>query len=99
LLLDVQFIQIPYIYILSTMSSNASLPTRRLGKGGPQVTAFGIGLMGRSAFYGATESGEERMKILDHVHASGQRFWNSADVYGDNEDLIGKRVFHVPASF
>jgi aryl-alcohol dehydrogenase-like predicted oxidoreductase len=55
--------------------------------------------MGRSAFYGATESGEERMKILDHVHASGQRFWNSADVYGDNEDLIGKRVFHVPASF
>jgi aryl-alcohol dehydrogenase-like predicted oxidoreductase len=81
------------------MSSNASLPTRRLGKGGPQVTAFGIGLMGRSAFYGATESDEERMKLLDHVYASGQRFWNSADVYGENEDLIEKRVFHVPASF
>jgi aryl-alcohol dehydrogenase-like predicted oxidoreductase len=63
------------------------------------VTAFVIGLMGRSASYGATESDEERMKFLDHVHASGQRFWNSADLYGDNEDLIGKHVFHVPASF
>jgi aryl-alcohol dehydrogenase-like predicted oxidoreductase len=62
------------------MSPNSSLPASRLGKYGPQVTAFGIGLMGRSAFYRATESDEERMKFLDHVHASGQRFWNSADV-------------------
>lgn len=72
------------------MSSTTSVPTRQLGKDGPQVTALGIGLMGLSAFYGATESDEERIKFLDHVYASGQRFWDSADMYGDNEDLIGK---------
>jgi predicted aldo/keto reductase-like oxidoreductase len=77
--------------------ASSSPPTRQLGKDGPQVTALGIGLMGLSAFYGATESDEERLKFLDHVYASGQRFWDSADMYGDNEDLIGKYV-SIPLS-
>jgi Aldo/keto reductase family len=47
---------------------------------------------GLSAFYGATAPDEERMKFLDHVYKSGQRFWDSADIYGDNEDLLGKYV-------
>jgi aryl-alcohol dehydrogenase-like predicted oxidoreductase len=72
------------------MSSSSSLPTRQLGKDGPQVTALGFGLMGLSAFYGATESDEERLKFLDHIYASGQRFWDTADMYGDSEDLVGK---------
>jgi hypothetical protein len=50
-ILDFQFIEISYVYILFTMASNASLPARRLGKDGLQLTAIGIGLMGRSAFY------------------------------------------------
>ncbi|ERF76121.1 Aldo-keto reductase yakc [Endocarpon pusillum Z07020] len=72
------------------MSSAPALPTRQLGRDGPQVTALGIGLMGLSAFYGSTESDEERLKFLDYVYASGQRFWDTADMYGDNEDLVGK---------
>lgn len=74
------------------MSSAPTLPTRQLGKDGPQVTALGIGLMGLSAFYGSTESDEERLKFLDYVYASGQRFWDTADMYGDNEDLLRKYV-------
>lgn len=72
------------------MSSASSVPTRQLGKDGPQVSALGFGLMGLSAYYGATASDEERLEFLDHVYASGQRFWDTADIYGDNEDLIGK---------
>lgn len=65
-------------------------PTRKLGKNGPQVTALGMGLMGLSAFYGKPKPDEERMKFLDHIYEAGERFWDSADMYGDNEDLIGR---------
>jgi aryl-alcohol dehydrogenase-like predicted oxidoreductase len=66
------------------------LPTRKLGKNGPEVTALGFGAMGLSAFYGAPESDEERFKVLDRAYELGERNWDSADVYMDNEDLIGK---------
>jgi aryl-alcohol dehydrogenase-like predicted oxidoreductase len=66
------------------------LPTRQLGKDGPQVTALGFGAMGLSAFYGPPGNDEERLAFLDHVYESGELNWDSADVYGDSEDLIGK---------
>ena len=46
--------------------------------------------MGLSAFYGSPESDEERFKILDKAYEMGETFWDSADIYMDNEDLIGK---------
>ncbi|KIW92738.1 uncharacterized protein Z519_06586 [Cladophialophora bantiana CBS 173.52] len=67
-----------------------SLPTRQLGKGGPQVTALGFGLMGLSIFYGKKLPDDQRMKFLDHVLESGETFWDSSDVYGDSEDLLGQ---------
>ncbi|KAI9751369.1 MAG: hypothetical protein M4579_006110 [Chaenotheca gracillima] len=70
--------------------SPPQLPTRQLGKNGPQVTALGYGAMGLSAFYGTPLPDEDRFKILDRVYESGERFWDSADVYNDNEDLLGK---------
>jgi aryl-alcohol dehydrogenase-like predicted oxidoreductase len=66
------------------------LPTRKLGKNGPQIPALGFGLMGLSAFYGQTESDETRFKVLDRAYELGETFWDSADIYQDNEDLIGK---------
>lgn len=66
------------------------LPIRQLGKNGPEVTALGFGAMGLSAFYGKPESDEERFKILDKAYELGEHFWDSADIYMDNEDLIGK---------
>lgn len=66
------------------------LPTHKLGKHGPDVTALGFGMMGLSLFYGTPKPTEERLALLDHVYESGVLLWDTADMYGDNEDLIGE---------
>ncbi|RDW82782.1 aldo-keto reductase-2 [Coleophoma cylindrospora] len=66
------------------------LPTRQLGKDGPYVCAMGFGTMGLSVFYGVIPSDSERLAFLDQVFARGETFWDSADIYGDSEDLLGK---------
>jgi len=66
------------------------LPTRPLGKNGPQVSALGFGAMGLSIAYGAAGSDDERLEFLDHLFSLGETFWDSADAYGDSEDLLGK---------
>ncbi|KAI0266189.1 Aldo/keto reductase [Gloeopeniophorella convolvens] len=64
------------------------LPTRKIGT--TDVTAIGFGAMGVSAFYGATLPEEEGLKFLDAVYESGCTNWDTADVYGGSEELIGK---------
>ncbi|KAJ3153277.1 hypothetical protein HDU89_000908 [Geranomyces variabilis] len=66
-----------------------NLPTRKLGRNGPEVTALGFGAMGLSAFYGPKKPDPERHAFLTEAYNSGARNWDSANVYGDNEDLIG----------
>lgn len=46
--------------------------------------------MGLSAFYGAPSSDTERLALLDRAYELGELHWDSADMYGDNEDLLGK---------
>lgn len=74
-------------YLLYMMSQ---VKLRQLGKNGAQVSALGFGAMGLSIGYGATESDEDRFKVLDRAYELGQTFWDSADVYADSEDLIGR---------
>ncbi|KAL0945918.1 hypothetical protein HGRIS_012201 [Hohenbuehelia grisea] len=64
------------------------LPTRKLGDA--NVSAIGFGAMGISAFYGTVGTDEERFKVLDAAFESGCTFWDTADVYADSEELIGK---------
>ncbi|KAK3079470.1 hypothetical protein LTS18_004786 [Coniosporium uncinatum] len=75
---------------VSGTGATSTLPTRKLGKNGPQITALGFGLMGLSAFYGKPLPDEERFKVLDAAYEAGELNWDSADMYGDNEDLLGK---------
>ncbi|CAF1021584.1 unnamed protein product [Adineta steineri] len=70
--------------------------SRQLGKNGPQVSSIGFGAMGLSAFYGAIASDEERFKVLDRVIELGSTYIDSADRYGDNEDLLGKYFKKYP---
>jgi len=69
---------------------STSFPKAQLGKDGPTICRLGFGLMGISTLYGSIESDEERLKVLDHAYENGYTFWDTANSYGDSEDLIGK---------
>lgn len=69
---------------------------RTLGKNGPSVPAVGLGLMSIGGAYGPAPSDEERSALLDHAHAIGERFWDTADIYGDSEDAVGLWVKQNP---
>ncbi|CAF1033687.1 unnamed protein product [Rotaria sordida] len=74
----------------------SKMPTRQLGKNGPEVSSMGYGAMGLSAFYGSCASDEERFKVLDRAIELGSNFIDTADVYGDSEELIGKYLKKYP---
>ncbi|KAI0784122.1 NADP-dependent oxidoreductase domain-containing protein [Abortiporus biennis] len=65
-----------------------SLPTRKIGDA--NVTAIGWGAMGIAGVYGAPKPDEERLKFIDKVYELGCTNWDTADLYGDSEALIGK---------
>ncbi|KAJ5333386.1 aldo/keto reductase [Penicillium brevicompactum] len=67
-----------------------SAPQRTIGRDGPKVSAMGLGLMSIGSAYGQAGPLEETVAFLDHAHATGQRFWDTADAYQDSEDIIGE---------
>ncbi|KAK3313394.1 NADP-dependent oxidoreductase domain-containing protein [Apodospora peruviana] len=72
------------------MAPPTTLPTRKLGKNGPSIPTIGFGLMGLSVAYGSVGSDEDRLKVLDRAWELGYTNWDTADMYGDSEDLVGK---------
>lgn len=82
--------------MLLNSSSAANAPqkpspaTKKLGRNGPVISAIGYGCMGLSGAHGKQKPDEERFAMLDHVYQGGAHFWDSSDVYGDNEDLLGR---------
>ncbi|KAJ5771263.1 aldo-keto reductase [Penicillium nucicola] len=72
------------------MAASKLLPTRPLSKNGPLVPRLGLGLMGASGSYGMPAGDEERLAFLDKAYEKGERFWDTANEYGDSEDLLGK---------
>jgi aryl-alcohol dehydrogenase-like predicted oxidoreductase len=63
---------------------------RRLGKSSLVVSALGLGCMGMSEFYGATDDAESTATI-HHAIDRGVTLFDTADVYGigRNEELVG----------
>ncbi|KAL4804371.1 NADP-dependent oxidoreductase domain-containing protein [Aspergillus unguis] len=71
--------------------SQKQVPHHQLGRNGPLVPALGFGLMGLSYnAYGTIPSEEEQFAILDRALELGATFWDTSDLYGDSESLLGK---------
>jgi len=67
----------------------SNIPKRRLGEGGPLVPAFGLGCMGMSAGYD-TKNNNEGLLVLEKALKTGVTFWDTARIYGDNEEFISQ---------
>jgi aryl-alcohol dehydrogenase-like predicted oxidoreductase len=66
---------------------------RTLGRGGPEVSAIGLGCMGMSAFYGSADE-EESVRTIRRALELGCDFLDTSDMYGPhtNEELVGRAI-------
>src|SRR3954447_3166489 len=66
---------------------------RRLGTQGLEVSAMGLGCMGMSEFYGATDE-DEAIVTIHRALELGVTFLDTADMYGPftNERLVGRAI-------
>ena len=67
---------------------------RKLGKGGLEVSALGLGCMGMSFGLGPAGDKQEMIAVIRAAVARGVTFFDTAEVYGPfvNEELVGEAL-------
>src|SRR5579864_3449942 len=77
-----------------SISSKRTMETRKLGTGGLEVSALGLGCMGMSWSYGQAKDKQEMISLLHTAVERGVTFFDTAEVYGPllNEELVGQAL-------
>jgi aryl-alcohol dehydrogenase-like predicted oxidoreductase len=67
---------------------------RKLGKGGLEVSALGLGCMGMSFGYGPAADKQEMISLIRSAVEQGVTFFDTAEAYGPftNEELVGEAL-------
>ena len=67
---------------------------RKLGNGGLEVSAIGLGCMGLSSGYGPATDKQDAIKLIRAAVERGVTFFDTAEVYGPftNEQLVGEAL-------
>ncbi len=70
------------------------MKTRKLGRGGPEVSAIGLGCMGMAAFYGQASDEAQATAVIHRALDLGVTFLDTAEMYGPhtNEIQLGKAL-------
>ena len=71
-----------------------NIKKRKLGNGGLEVSALGLGCMGMSWSYGPPKDKKEMISFLRDAVERGVTFFDTAEVYGPlaNEELLGEAL-------
>jgi aryl-alcohol dehydrogenase-like predicted oxidoreductase len=71
-----------------------TLQKRKLGNGGLEVSALGLGCMGMSWSYGEAKDKQGMIKLIHAAVERGVTFFDTAEVYGPlvNEELVGEAL-------
>lgn len=75
------------------VAMNTAIATRKLGRTGPSVTTPGLGAMGLSGAYGASDD-DESVRVVHAYLDAGGTLVDTADFYGagHNEMLVGRAL-------
>lgn len=71
------------------------MKTRRLGRNGPEVSALGLGCMSlgiADIYTSSIHSDDDAVKLVHRALDLGMFFLDTADVYGDSEEKVGKAI-------
>ena len=71
------------------------MKTRKLGQNGPEVSALGLGCMSlgiADVYTSSIHSDDEAIKLIHRSLELGMNFLDTADVYGDSEEKVGKAI-------
>ena len=68
------------------------MQTRRLGRSDLEVSTLGLGCMGMSWSYGPPKDHAEMIALLRAAVDRGVTFFDTAEVYGGNEALVGEAL-------
>ncbi len=74
------------------MKEETEVKKRRLGKSGLEVSALGLGCMGMSIAYGIPPDKKEMIALIAKAVERGVTFFDTAEVYGSNEELVGEAL-------